>query len=135
MVGDLADLDTHDVDRFEMNLAMGWSDSKKWRLMSTVVRLSEGGCTSGTGYPSADLEGGGSALHVQEPRRKAQCHRASCVHPRHSRAGTNGCSERKDGVGLQPIAARVSGLRQVVSRKHRHDFRPPSQMTVGDKSP
>src|SRR5215472_7916732 len=37
MVGDLAVLDTHDVDRLEMNLAMSWSDSKK--LMSAVVRL------------------------------------------------------------------------------------------------
>ena len=106
MVGDLAVLDTHDVDRFEMNLAMGWSDSKKWRLMSTVVRLSEGGCTSGTGYPSADLEGGGSALHVQEPRRKAQCHRASCVYPRHRRTSADGCSEREDGGSLQQIPAR-----------------------------
>src|SRR5215469_15224405 len=39
MVSDLAVLDTHDVDRFEMNVAMSWSDSKKWPLMSTVVRL------------------------------------------------------------------------------------------------
>src|SRR5262249_34893032 len=39
MVGDLAVLDTHDVDRLEMNLAMSWSDSKKWPLMSAVVRL------------------------------------------------------------------------------------------------
>src|SRR5215469_15562919 len=39
MVGDLAALDTHDVDRLEMNLAMSWSDSKKWPLMSAVVRL------------------------------------------------------------------------------------------------
>src|SRR5215472_8022256 len=39
MVGDLAILDTDDVDRLEMNLAMSWSDSKKWPLMSAVVRL------------------------------------------------------------------------------------------------
>src|SRR6516165_923330 len=39
MVGDLAVLDTHDVDRLEMNLAMSWSDPKKWPLMSAVVRL------------------------------------------------------------------------------------------------
>src|SRR5215470_19874763 len=39
MVGDLAVLDAHDVDRLEMNLAMSWSDSKKWPLMSAVVRL------------------------------------------------------------------------------------------------
>src|SRR5215472_10648316 len=39
MVGDLAGLDTHDVDRLEMNLAMSWSDPKKWPLMSAVVRL------------------------------------------------------------------------------------------------
>ena len=39
MVGDLAVLDTHNVYRLEMNLAMSWSDSKKWPLMSAVVRL------------------------------------------------------------------------------------------------
>src|SRR5215831_13564241 len=39
MVGDPAVLDTHDVDRLEMNLAMSWSDSKKWPLMSAVVRF------------------------------------------------------------------------------------------------
>src|SRR5215471_2279161 len=39
MVGDLAVLDAHDVDRLEMNLAMSWSDSKKWPLMSAVVRF------------------------------------------------------------------------------------------------
>src|SRR5262249_54615964 len=39
MVGDLAVLDTHDVDRLEMNLAMSWSDSKKWPSMSAVIRL------------------------------------------------------------------------------------------------
>jgi len=39
MVGDLAVRDAHDVDRLEMNLAMSWSDSKKWPLMSAVVRL------------------------------------------------------------------------------------------------
>src|SRR5215469_3023252 len=39
MVGDLAVLDTHNVYRLEMNLAMSWSDSKKWPLMRAVVRL------------------------------------------------------------------------------------------------
>ena len=39
MVGDLAVLNTPHVDRLEMNLAMSWSDSKKWPLMSAVVRL------------------------------------------------------------------------------------------------
>src|SRR5215472_12567698 len=39
MVGNLAVLDTHDVDRLEMNLTMSWSDSKKCSLMSAVVRL------------------------------------------------------------------------------------------------
>ena len=39
MVSDLAVLDAHDIDRLEMNLAMSWSDSKKWPLMSAVVRL------------------------------------------------------------------------------------------------
>src|SRR5215472_8157854 len=39
MVSDLAAVDTHDVDRLEMNLAMSWSDSKKWPLMSAVVSL------------------------------------------------------------------------------------------------
>src|SRR6516164_2981458 len=39
MVGDLAVRDTHDVYRLEMNLAMSWSDSKKWPLMSAVVGL------------------------------------------------------------------------------------------------
>jgi len=39
MVGDFAVLDTHDVDRLEMNLAMSWSDSKKWPFVSAVVRL------------------------------------------------------------------------------------------------
>jgi hypothetical protein len=32
MVGDLAVLDTHNVDRLEMNLAISWSDCKKWPL-------------------------------------------------------------------------------------------------------
>jgi hypothetical protein len=39
MVGYFAVLDAYDVDRLEMNLAMSWSDSKKWPLMSAVVRL------------------------------------------------------------------------------------------------
>jgi len=38
MVGDLAVLDTLTSTVSEMNLAMSWSDSKKWPLMNTVVR-------------------------------------------------------------------------------------------------
>src|SRR5262249_7064042 len=39
VVGDLAVLDTHDVDRLEMNLAMSWCDSKKWPFMRAVIRF------------------------------------------------------------------------------------------------
>jgi hypothetical protein len=39
MVGDPAILDTHDVDRLEMDSAMSWSDAKKGPLVSAVVRL------------------------------------------------------------------------------------------------
>src|SRR5215469_15355743 len=39
VVGDLAILDAHDIDCLEMNLAMSWSDSKEWPLMSAIVGL------------------------------------------------------------------------------------------------
>ena len=39
MVGDFAMLDTHDVDRLEMDFTVSWSDSKKGPFVSAVVRL------------------------------------------------------------------------------------------------
>jgi hypothetical protein len=39
MVGDFAVLDTHDVDRLEMDFTVSWSDAKKWPFVSAVVRL------------------------------------------------------------------------------------------------
>ena len=39
MVGDLAVLHTHDVDRLEMDLVMGWSNAKKRPFVRAVVTL------------------------------------------------------------------------------------------------
>ena len=39
MVGDFAVLDTHDVDRLEMDFTVSWSDAKKGPFVSAVVRL------------------------------------------------------------------------------------------------
>src|SRR5215469_13676326 len=39
MVGDLAVLDTHDIDRLEMDFTVSWSDAKKVPFVSAVVRL------------------------------------------------------------------------------------------------
>src|SRR5215472_13932728 len=39
MIGDLAVLDTHDVDRLEMDLTVSWSDTKKAPFVSAVIRL------------------------------------------------------------------------------------------------
>jgi len=39
MVGDFTVLDTHDVDRLEMDFTVSWSDAKKGSLVSAVVRL------------------------------------------------------------------------------------------------
>jgi hypothetical protein len=39
MVGDFAVLDTHDIDRLEMDFTVSWSDAKKVPFVSAVVRL------------------------------------------------------------------------------------------------
>ena len=39
MVGDLAVLDTHDVDSLEVNLAVSWGDAKEMTFMRAIVRL------------------------------------------------------------------------------------------------
>jgi hypothetical protein len=39
MVGDPAFLDTHDVDRLEIDFTVSWSDAKKGPFVSAVVRL------------------------------------------------------------------------------------------------
>jgi hypothetical protein len=39
MVGDFAMLDTHDVDRLEMDFTVSWSNAKKGPFVSAVVRL------------------------------------------------------------------------------------------------
>src|SRR5215471_4123893 len=39
MVGDFAVLDTHDVDRLEMDFTVSWSDAKKGSFVSAAVRL------------------------------------------------------------------------------------------------
>jgi hypothetical protein len=39
MVGDFAVLDTHDVNRLEMDFTVSWSDAKKGPFVSAVVRL------------------------------------------------------------------------------------------------
>jgi len=39
MVGDFAVLDTHDIDRLEMDFTVSWSDAKKGPFVSAVVRL------------------------------------------------------------------------------------------------
>ena len=39
MVGDFAVLDTHDIDRLEMDFTVSWSDAKKGSFVSAVVRL------------------------------------------------------------------------------------------------
>src|SRR5215469_18919063 len=39
MVGDFAVLDTHDVDRLEMDFTVSWSDAKKGPFVSAAVRL------------------------------------------------------------------------------------------------
>jgi hypothetical protein len=39
MVSDLAVLDTHDIDRLEMDFTVSWSDAKKGPFVSAVVRL------------------------------------------------------------------------------------------------
>src|SRR5262249_13057392 len=39
MVGDFALLDTHDVNRLEMDFSVSWSDAKKGPFVSAVVRL------------------------------------------------------------------------------------------------
>jgi hypothetical protein len=39
MIGDLAVLDPHDVDRFEVDLAVSWSDAEKRPFMGAVVVL------------------------------------------------------------------------------------------------
>src|SRR5215472_8942160 len=42
MVCDFAALHAHHIHRFEMNLAMGRSNSEKWTLVSSVVSLVRG---------------------------------------------------------------------------------------------
>jgi hypothetical protein len=39
MIGDLAVLDAHDIDRLEMDFTVRWSNAKKGPFVSTVVRL------------------------------------------------------------------------------------------------
>src|SRR5215468_2881827 len=39
MVGDPAVLDTHDVDRLEMDFSVSWSDAEKRTFVSAAVRL------------------------------------------------------------------------------------------------
>jgi hypothetical protein len=39
MVGDFAVLDTHDIDRLEVDFTVSWSDAKKGPFVSAVVRL------------------------------------------------------------------------------------------------
>jgi len=39
MVGDFAVVDTHDVDRLEMDFTVSWSHAKKGPVVRTVVRL------------------------------------------------------------------------------------------------
>src|SRR5215472_8652564 len=39
MVGDFAVLDTHDIDRLEMDFTVSWGDAKKRPFVSAVVRL------------------------------------------------------------------------------------------------
>jgi hypothetical protein len=39
MVGDLPVMDTHDIDCFEVNLAVGRSDAKERSFMRPVIRL------------------------------------------------------------------------------------------------
>src|SRR5215472_5961627 len=84
MVGDLAILDTHDVDRLEMNLAMSWSDSKKWPLMSAVVRLVRSHSIAISKLPmdlSTEVRECGAKIHVEpsHTRLVRSCGRLRCV--------------------------------------------------------
>ena len=84
MVGDLAILDTHDVDRLEMNLAMSWSDSKKWPFMSAVVRLVRSHSIAISKLPmdlSTEVRECGAKIHVElsHTRLVRSCVRLRCV--------------------------------------------------------
>src|SRR5215469_17759875 len=134
MVGDLAVLDTHDVDRFEMNLAMGWSDSKKWRLMSTVVRLSEGDVHQEQAIllPISKAEVPLYTFKSREEKHNA-IEQVAYIQDITERVLTVVLSAKTEAAFNKSLPA--PRLRQVISRKHRYDFRSNRQVMTNQRSP
>jgi len=72
MVSDFAVLDSHDIDRLEVDPAMGRSNTKKWPFMRAVIRFV---CR----YPIAVRK-----LPVDLSTKVRECGTKICVQPSHT---------------------------------------------------